>query len=129
MNCLGLVLPLSRVSDNAVEDLCDAGFDKLLVRHTVAAQKEDLPLFFLILRAICPKQDLQINHQLLNLLLSVVFESFGNSSPAKKEINQSGTMLMAHLDCFESLIADRVSEMENEKKTAAENKKVLLQNK
>lgn len=58
MNCLGLVLPLSRVGENAVEDLCDAGFDKLLVRHAVAASKEDLPQFFLTLRAVCPKADL-----------------------------------------------------------------------
>jgi len=55
MNCLGLVLPLSRVGDHAVEDLCDAGFDKLLVRHAVASPREYLPRFFLILRAICPK--------------------------------------------------------------------------
>ena len=39
MNCLGLVLPLAKVGDNAVEDLCDAGFDKLLVRHALEANK------------------------------------------------------------------------------------------
>lgn len=58
MNCLGLVMPLSKVGDHAVEDLCDAGFDKLLVRHALAAQKEHLPAFFLTLKTICPKQDL-----------------------------------------------------------------------
>jgi hypothetical protein len=39
MNCLGLVLPLAKVGDSAVEDLCDAGFDKLLVRHALEAKK------------------------------------------------------------------------------------------
>ena len=61
INCLGLVLPLSRAGDLAVEDLCDAGIDKLISRHAVAAKKEDLSHFFLVLKAICPKQDLKIN--------------------------------------------------------------------
>jgi len=55
LNCLSLVLPLSRVGDNAIEDFCDAGFDKLLARHALSSKKEELPKFFLILRAICPK--------------------------------------------------------------------------
>ena len=36
MNCLGMILPLSRVGENAIEDLCDAGYDKLLIRHALA---------------------------------------------------------------------------------------------
>lgn len=35
MNCLGLIVPLAKSGDNIVEDLCDAGFDKLLVRHAL----------------------------------------------------------------------------------------------
>ena len=80
INCLGTVLPISKVNQDAIEDLIDAGFDKLIVRHTLTAKKEDLPKFFMILRGICPKQDLAINIQLLNLVLSVVFESFGGTS-------------------------------------------------
>jgi hypothetical protein len=32
-----MILPLSRVGDNAIEDLCDAGYDKLLIRHALAS--------------------------------------------------------------------------------------------
>lgn len=66
MNCVGLVLPLAKSGDNVVEDLCDAGFDKLLVRHALEANREHLPAFFLTMKTVCPKSDLQINIQLLN---------------------------------------------------------------
>ena len=76
MNCLGMVLPIAKLSNDATEDLIDAGLDKLVVRHALVAERENLPKFFMVLRGICPKQDLQINIQLLNLIVSAVFESF-----------------------------------------------------
>ena len=65
--------------------------------------------------------------ELLNQLVTTVFESFGSST--RKEVYQTGTMLMAHLDCFDRLITDRTLELENELKKVEENKKVLLHNK
>jgi len=38
MYCLELILPLSQVCEQAVEDLTDAGFDKLIARHSITSK-------------------------------------------------------------------------------------------
>jgi hypothetical protein len=41
----------------------------------------------------------------------------------------SGTLLMAHLDCFETILTDRNDELVREKASSPESNKVMLQNK
>lgn len=86
MNCLELIVPLAKSGDNVVEDLCDAGLDKLLVRHALEANHEKLPAFYQAIKIVCPKADLQINVQLLSQLVTTVFECFGSTVLAKREL-------------------------------------------
>lgn len=76
-NCLRLVVPLARSSQDVHEDLIDAGFDKLLVRHALAASKGSFPRYFLALKQICPREELQVNIQFCDHLISTVAEAFG----------------------------------------------------
>ena len=72
-----MVVPLAKSSQDAHEDLIDAGFDKLLVRHALAAPKASFPQYFLALKQICPREELQVNIQFCDHLIAAIAEAFG----------------------------------------------------
>lgn len=111
---------------SAVEDLYDAGFDKLIIRQMLSClQKQMLAEYFSIIKAISQKADLSTN--VTNFLITNLSESLGNNSRLNLQIN--GSELLIFIGNYEAAIAVRAEEMKSEIATCDENKKVFLQNK
>jgi len=56
------------------------------VRHSLEADHDKLPAFYQAVKIVSPKADLQINVQLLSQLVTTVFDCFGSTSLAKREL-------------------------------------------
>jgi hypothetical protein len=97
-----MVMPITKLGTSAVEDLHDAGFDKLIIRHMLGCvSKQILAEYFSIIKAIGQKVDLTIN--VTNFLITNVSESFGSSSRLNLQI--AGTELLIYIGNYDAVLS------------------------